>query len=44
MADIEVLQAGLIRAEKELNDWAGDIEEKAEIVGEDLAHRLTVRC
>ena len=42
MPCIEMLQAGLIWAEKELNGWAGDIEGEGEIVGssEDVSHRL----
>src|SRR3954452_20313781 len=42
MPRIEMLQAGLIWAEKELNGWAGDIEGEGEIGGssEGVAHRL----
>ena len=40
MPRIEMLQAGLVWAEKELNGWAGAIEGEGEIVGssEDVAH------
>jgi len=42
MPRIEMLQAGLVWAEKELNGWAGDIEGEGEIGGssEGVAHRL----
>ena len=42
MPRVEMLQAGLIWAEKELNGWAGDIEGEGEIGGssEGVAHRL----
>src|SRR3954471_17000793 len=42
MPTVEMLQAGLVWAEKELNGWAGDIEGEGEIIGssEDVAHRL----
>ena len=43
MPRIEMLQAGLVWAEKELNGWAGDIEEgEGEIIGssEEVAYRL----
>ena len=42
MPRIEMLQAGLIWAEKELNGWAGDIEGKGEIgaSSEEVAYRL----
>src|SRR6478736_2509783 len=36
MPRIEMLQAGLIWAEKELNGWAGEIEGEGEIVGSSL--------
>ena len=42
MPCIEMLQAGLVWAEKELNGWADNIEGEGEIGGssEDVAHRL----
>ena len=42
MPRTEMLQAGLMWVEKELNGWAGDIEGEGEIVrsSEDVARRL----
>jgi hypothetical protein len=42
MPRIEMLQAGLIWAEKELNGWAGEIEGEGEIgrASDEVAYRL----
>ena len=46
MPRIEMLQAGLVWAEKELNGWAGDIEGEGEIGGssEGVAHPPPGHC